>query len=103
MKRRVIKGDKFKRTKQYIDNNLGPTEFLDLCYDLYDFEHGVNNKPSGSFNKTLDILGMWDETDSVAAAIMDSAHKMFGKMVFMLLEDNVAEYLDYDADCLHRD
>ena len=45
---------------------------------------------------------MWDETDSVAAAIMDSAHKMFGKMVFMLLEDNVTEYLDYDADCLYR-
>lgn len=61
MKRRV-NGDKFKRAKQYIDNNLGPTEFLALCYDLYDFEHGVNNKPSGPFNKTLDVLGMWDET-----------------------------------------
>lgn len=46
---------------------------------------------------------MWDETDSVAVAIIDSAHKMFGKMVFMLLEDNVTEYLDYDADCLRRD
>lgn len=101
--KRREKRDKFKRAKQYIDNNLGQTEFLALCYDLYDFEHGVNNKPSGPFNKTLDVLGMWDETDSVAAAIMDSAHKMFGKMVFMLLEDNVTEYLDYDADCLHRD
>ena len=103
MKRRVIKEVKFREVKRYIDNNLGPTEFLALCYDLYDFEHGVNNKPNGPFNKALDVLGMWDETDSVAAAIMDSAHKMFGKMVFMLLEDNVTEYLDYDADCLHRD
>ena len=100
--KRRVKRDKFKRAKQYIDNNLGQTEFLALCYDLYDFEHGVNNKPSGPFNKTLDVLGMWDETDSVAAAIMDSAHKMFGKMVFMLLEDNVTEYLDYNADCLYR-
>lgn len=89
--------DKVEDALKYIKNNLSPTELLALCESCYDFKNGlsVHNK-SNVFLNTLRLLRMEDDPAALTVATYKAAHEMFGRLVLILLEDDIKRYLDYD-------
>lgn len=98
----VIDKEKIKRARKYV-NEMSSSEFLELCYDFYNYSHGGNNKENGVYNKALEYLNLWSEPVAIKFAIYEKAHKTFDKIVLMLLEDDVKRYLNYEVqDDLYR-
>lgn len=91
----VIDKEKIKRAQKYVDEMSG-SEFLELCYDFYNYDHGGMNKERGPFNKALEYLNLWSEPAALEVSIYEKAHKTFDKIVLMLLEHDVKHYLNYD-------
>lgn len=92
----VVYEEKTKRVRKYIDE-MGSAEFLDLCYDFYNYSHNGKNKENGAYNKALECLNLWSEPAALEIAIYKKAHETFDKIVLMLLEDDVKRYLNYEV------
>lgn len=90
----VVDEEKTKRALKYV-NEMSNSEFLELCYDFYNYNHGGNNKENGAYNKALEYL--WSEPSALEIAIYKKAHETFDKIVLMLLEDDIKRYLNYEV------
>lgn len=95
---RVIPNDKVEVARRYIENNLGPTELLALCESCYDFKNGLDyNKEKTVFKNTLVLLQLEDEPAALGIATYEAAHKTFGHLVQILIEDDVKRYFNYNV------
>lgn len=92
----AIDKGKIKRALKYV-NEMSNSEFLELCYDFYNYSHSGNNRENGAYNKALEYLNLWSEPAALKFAIYEKAHKTFDKIVLMLLEDDVKRYLNYEV------
>ena len=90
----VVDEEKTKRALKYV-NEMSNSEFLELCYDFYNYNHGGDNKENGAYNKALEYLNLWSEPSALEIAIYKKAHETFDKIVLMLLEDDIKRYLNY--------
>lgn len=92
----VVDEEKTKRALKYV-NEMSNSEFLELCYDFYNYNHGGDNKENGAYNKALEYLNLWSEPSALEIAIYKKAHETFNKIVLMLLEDDIKRYLNYEV------
>lgn len=92
----VVDEEKTKRALKYV-NEMSNSEFLELCYDFYNYNHGGDNKENGAYNKALEYLNLWSEPSAFEIAIYKKAHETFDKIVLMLLEDDIKRYLNYEV------
>lgn len=92
----VVDEEKTKRALKCV-NEMSNSEFLELCYDFYNYNHGGDNKENGAYNKALEYLNLWSEPSALEIAIYKKAHETFDKIVLMLLEDDIKRYLNYEV------
>ena len=92
----VVDEEKTKRALKYV-NEMSNSEFLELCYDFYNYNHGGDNKENGAYNKALEYLNLWSDPSVLEIAIYKKAHETFDKIVLMLLEDDIKRYLNYEV------
>lgn len=92
----VVDEEKTKRALKYV-NEMSNSEFLELCYDFYNYNHGGDNKENGAYNKALEYLNLWSEPSALEIAIYKKAHETFDEIVLMLLEDDIKRYLNYEV------
>ena len=92
----VVDEEKTKRALKYV-NEMSNSEFLELCYDFYNYNHGGDNKENGAYNKALEYLNLWSEPSALEIAIYKKAHETFDKIVLMLLDDDIKRYLNYEV------
>ena len=92
----VVDEEKTKRALKYV-NEMSNSEFLELCYDFYNYNHGGDNKENGAYNKALEYLNLWSEPSALEIDIYKKAHETFDKIVLMLLEDDIKRYLNYEV------
>lgn len=64
----AIDKEKTKRALKYV-NEISNSEFLELCYNFYNYSHGRDNKENGAYNKALEYLNLWSEPAALEIAI----------------------------------
>ena len=88
-----IPNEKIESARRYIENNLGPVELLALCDDMVDVECLHEDKRNGVYDKTLSLLQLQDLPEALQIEVLHAAHKTFGKVTYMLFNNDAKRYL----------
>lgn len=89
MKLIVIPDSKRESARRYINNNLGPTELLALCDDMFDVVCLKKDKNDGVYNRTLNLLRLQDVSEALQFEVVEAAYQTFGKVACMLFNNDV--------------